>query len=90
MIHFQTEQSLTNLQRNIHPLAIKNLRNLLDFHNNDWSDIMKKLQEQNLHKDEEKKTYNNQNKDKAKKSDYNQESSIGDHHRTDTTIKVEL
>ena len=67
------------------------MRNLLDFHNKDWSTILNKLQEQNLHKVEQKNNYNNQNTDKVKNSDYHQEPSIGDHHQTDTTtIKEDL
>ena len=90
MIPFQTEQSLTNLQRNIHPLATKNLRNLLDFQNKDWSILMNELQEQYAHKVEQDKNYNNRNKDNVKNLNYKEEPSKTDHHKTDTTIKEDL
>ena len=41
---FQTEQSLTNLQRSIHPLSLKNLGNLLRFQNSDWNSLIQNLQ----------------------------------------------
>ena len=66
------------------------MRNLLDFHNNDWSIILNELQEQSVHKGEQKNTHNKQNTDKVKHSNYNQEeTSIGDHHQTDTTTMKE-
>ena len=90
MIPFQTEQSLTNLQRNIHPLATKNLRNLLDFHNKDWSILMNELQEQYAHKVEQDKNNNNRNTDNVKNLNYKEEPSKTDQHKTDTTIKEDL
>ena len=64
----QTEQSLTTLQRNIHPLAIKNLRSLLDFHNEDWSNLITDLLDQNSRMKEPKNIYNNQDIAKREKS----------------------
>ena len=46
---FQTEQSLTNLQRSIHPLSLKNLGNLLRFQNSDWNSLIQNLQTFDTH-----------------------------------------
>merc|ERR1712020_865154 len=45
----QTEQSLTNLQRSIHPLSLKNLGNLLRFQNSDWNSLIQNLQTFDTH-----------------------------------------
>ena len=50
--YFQTEESLTNLQRNIHPLALKNLRSLLDFNDKDWSSLINDLKNKEVPKSE--------------------------------------
>jgi hypothetical protein len=65
----QTEQSLTNLQRNIHPLAIKNLRSLLDFNNEDWSNLISDLVDKNSRMKEPRNIYNKQDVEKSAKSD---------------------
>ena len=66
---FQTEQSLTNLQRNIHPLAIKNLRSLLDFNNEDWSNLISDLVDKNSRMKEPRNIYNKQDIEMSEKSD---------------------
>ena len=53
--YFQTEESLTNLQRNIHPLALKNLRSLLDFNDKDWSSLINDLKNKEVPKSESTK-----------------------------------
>ena len=35
---------MTNLQRSIHPLSLKNLGNLLRFQNSDWNSLIQHLQ----------------------------------------------
>ena len=55
-MNFQTEESLTNLQRNIHPLALKNLRSLLEFNDRDWSSLINDLKNKEIPKSESSKT----------------------------------
>ena len=75
----------------IHPLAIKNLRSLIHFQDQDWSNIINNLKEQNLHNVEQKKSYTNQNIDKHEKLKFDQNPSIGDQNEKNTEpIKQEL
>ena len=40
---------MTNLQRSIHPLSLKNLGNLLRFQNSDWNGLIQNLQTFDTH-----------------------------------------
>ena len=46
---------MTNLQRNIHPLALKNLRSLLEFNDKDWSSLINDLKNKEVPKSESTK-----------------------------------
>lgn len=46
---------MTNLQRNIHPLAMKNLRSLLDFNEGDWSKLINDIKNTEMPKTESSK-----------------------------------
>ena len=53
---------MTNLQRNIHPLALKNLRHLLDYNDRDWSKLMNNWKGQGFYDSEPKKGEHTENK----------------------------
>ena len=55
---------MTNLQRNIHPLALNNLRNLLDYNHGDWSKLMSNLKSQEPSNSDLKESENVENKQK--------------------------
>ena len=55
---------MTNLQRNIHPLALNNLRNLLDYNHGDWSKLMSNLKSQEPSNSDLKESENAENKQK--------------------------
>ena len=64
---------MTNLQRNIHPLAMKNLRSLLDFNEGDWSKLINDIKNTEMPKTEsskidEKKVSKTTNIDELSKS----------------------
>ena len=64
----QTEESLTNLQRNIHPLALKNLRSLLDYNDGEWSNLINDIKSKEIHKSDSTKIFNKDQIPESEKS----------------------